>query len=89
MHTYCVKSIACNEDEFHQIIAHKQNPNLILIQGFNNQWNEAAKRMRDLLQNDNGIGKMLGGECVCWGRQNLKMIPQLKTLQLKVCFFTL
>ena len=71
MHTYCVKSIACNEDEFHQIIsAHKQNPNLTLIQGFN-QWNEAAKRMRDLLQNDNGILC----ECVCWGRQNLKMIP--------------
>ena len=88
MHTYCVKSIACNEDEFHQIIsAHKQNPNLILIQGFNNQWNEAAERMRDLLQNENGIGKMLGGECVCWGRQNLKNDPPVVDVTIEGMFF--
>ena len=53
MHTYCVKSIACNENEFQEIIsAHKKNPDLILLQGLNNQWNEAAKKMRDLLQNE-------------------------------------
>ena len=28
--------------------------------------------MREWIQNDNGIGKMLGGECVCWGRQKIK-----------------
>ena len=88
MHTYCVKSIACNENEFQEIIsAHKKNPDLILLQGLNNQWNEAAKKMRDLLQNEDGIGKMLGGECVCWGRQNLKRNPRVEDVTIEGMFF--
>ena len=88
MHTYCVKSIACNEDEFKEIInVHIKNPNLILLQGFNNQWNEAAQRMRDLLRDDNGIGKMLGGECICWGRQNLKSNPPGEDVTIEGMFF--
>lgn len=90
MHTYCVKSIACNEEEFQEIIsAHKENPDLVLIQGFNNQWNEAAKKMRDLMrdENKNGIGKMLGGECVCWGRQNLKNDPPVEDVTIEGMFF--
>ena len=76
MHTFCVKSIACNKDEFKDIMdVHRNNPNLMLLQGFNNQWNEAASKMRQWIQSDKGIGKMLGGECVCWGRQNLTKIP--------------
>ena len=88
MHTYCVKSIACDENEFENIIkVHKNNPDLILLQGYNNQWNEAAKKMRDLIQNENGIGKMLGGECVCWGRQNLKNIPPVEDVTIEGMFF--
>ena len=73
MHTLCVKPIACNQQEFKNIISiHNSNPNLMLLQGFNNQCNEAALKMREWLIGDNGIGNMLGGECTCWGRQNMK-----------------
>ena len=73
MHTYCVKPIANNREDFLEIIkVHNTKNDLILLQGLNNQWNEAAMKMREWMQNDKIIGKMLGGECVCWGRQNLK-----------------
>ena len=76
MHTFCVKAIACNQEEFKAIMrVHNANPELMLVQGFNNQWNEAAAKMREWLQSDNGIGEMLGGECICWGRQNMKTDP--------------
>jgi len=73
MHTFCVKSIACNLKEFKETMdVYNSNPKLMLLQGYNIQWNEAALKMRELLQSDKGIGKMLGGLCVCWGRQYLK-----------------
>ena len=76
MHTYCVKPIANNQKDFKKIMdVHKSIPELMLLQGFNNQWNEAAIKMREWLQSDKGIGKMLGGECVCWGRQNITANP--------------
>ena len=76
MHTLCVKAIACNQKEFKEIIkVHKSKPNLMLVQGQNNQWNQAAAKMREWLQNEDGIGEMLGGECLCWGRQNLITTP--------------
>ena len=76
MHTLCVKTFACDQEEFKTIInIHNSNSELMLVQGFNNQWNEAASKMRELLQSENGIGEMLGGECFCWGRQNLKTDP--------------
>lgn len=89
MHTYCVKSIACNQNEFEEIIkTHKSKPDLLLLQGYNNQWNEAAQKMRDLIQNKkDGIGKMLGGECVCWGRQNLKNNPPVEDVTIEGMFF--
>ena len=65
MHTFCVKVIACNQQEFKDIMnVHHQNPELMLVQGYNNQWNEAAVKMRDWLKSENGIGEMLGGECI-------------------------
>ena len=73
MHTFCVKPIARNQKEFKDIIdAHNLNPKLMLLQGYNNQWNEAALKMRKWIQSEDGIGKMLGGECIVWGRQNVK-----------------
>ena len=76
LHTFCVKSIASNQKEFKNIIkTSNARPELMLVQGFNNQWNEAALKMREWIQKENGIGKMLGGECICWGRQNMKKNP--------------
>ncbi|SVB72768.1 uncharacterized protein METZ01_LOCUS225622 [marine metagenome] len=76
MHTFCVKTIACNQEEFSSIIAVKQsNEELMLVQGLNNQWNEASAKMQEWLRGESGIGRMLGGECLCWGRQNLKATP--------------
>lgn len=88
MHTFCVKSIACNQKEFKDIMkAHNSNPKLMLLQGFNNQWNESALKMREWMQSDNGIGKMLGGECVCWARQNLKSNPPVDDTSIEGMFF--
>ena len=76
MHTLCVKTFACDQEEFKTIInIHNSNSELMLVQGFNIQWNEAASKMREWLQSENGIGEMIGGECFCWGRQNLKTNP--------------
>tara|TARA_Y100000590_G_scaffold312171_1_gene352777 strand:+ start:1030 stop:2109 length:1080 start_codon:yes stop_codon:yes gene_type:complete len=76
MHTFCVKVLACNQEEFKKIMmVHHKNPELMLVQGLNNQWNQAAMKMREWLQSKNGIGEMLGGECICWGRQNIKTNP--------------
>ena len=44
MHTLCVKTIACDQEEFKSIMnVHNANPELMLMQGFNNQWNENQK----------------------------------------------
>ena len=88
LHTFCVKVIATNQKEFKNIMkVHRSNQELMLVQGFNNQWNEAAAKMREWLQNDNGIGKMLGGECICWGRQNLKTEPPQTDITTEGMFF--
>jgi predicted dehydrogenase len=72
MHTFCVKTISCNQNGFKDIIkVHKKNEDLMLVQGLNNQWNEAALMMKEWLNSDEGIGEMLGGDCICWGRQQL------------------
>ncbi|SVD26462.1 uncharacterized protein METZ01_LOCUS379316, partial [marine metagenome] len=64
------------QDEFAEIMrVHRTNPELMLVQGLNNQWNEAAVKMREWLQSDDGIGQMLGGECIVWGRQDLRTDP--------------
>ena len=88
MHTFCVKVIACNQKEFKSIMnVYNSNPKLMLLQGFNNQWNEAASKMREWMQSDKGIGKMLGGECICWGRQNVKTNPPTTDVTTEGMFF--
>ena len=50
LNTYCVKPIAINQKELKKILqTYKRKKNLILLQGFNNQWNEAALKMKDLM----------------------------------------
>ncbi len=76
LNTYCVKPIAVNQKELKKILkVYKRKKNLMLLQGFNNQWNEAALKMKELMDEKNGIGKMIGGQCICWGRQNLSQKP--------------
>ena len=88
MHTFCVKAIACDQEEFKDIMkVHHRNPELMLVQGLNNQWNEAAAKMREWLQSENGIGEMLGGECICWGRQNMKTDPPQTDITTEGMFF--
>ena len=57
----------------------------MLVQGFNNQWNEAALKMKELMDEKNGIGKMIGGQCICWGRQNLTANPP-QIMVVLICF---
>jgi len=76
LHTYCVKPVAINKKEFkkiYQLINKKKN--LQFLQGYNNQWNEAAIHMYKTVREQKVIGKILGGQCICWGRQNLKLSP--------------
>ena len=76
MHTYCVKPIAMDKKEFKKVnTVIKKKKKLKFLQGFNNQWNEAAIYMKNLINKKNKIGKIIGGQCICWGRQNLKQIP--------------
>ena len=73
LHTICVKSIACNLDEFKKIIDEKnKNKNLLLVQGLNNQWSDASLKMAETLNDKDKFGEFLVGYCVCWGRQDLK-----------------
>ena len=75
LHTYCVKSIALNKKEFKKIIIEKnKKKNLVFFQGYNNQWNEASLRMQELINSKDGIGKMIGGKCITWGRQDLSKL---------------
>ena len=88
MHTFCIKVIACDQKEYKDIMkVHSHNPELMLVQGYNNQWNEAAVKMREWLQSDNGIGEMLGGSCICWGRQNMKTNPPQTDITTEGMFF--
>ena len=73
MHTLCVKPIAVDQAEFRTIVqAHSARPDLVLVQGQNKRWNQAAAKMREWLRDDGGIGVMLGGECRFWDRLDLR-----------------
>ena len=88
MHTFCVKTIACDQEGFKSIMnVHNANPELMLVQGFNNQWNEAAEKMRELIQDKENFGKLLGGECLSWGRQNGKSDPPEPETVIEGMFF--
>lgn len=72
LHTLCVKPVVTSQDELRQVVtAHRKAGDRMLVQGQNKRWNPAAARMRAWLQDDGGIGEMLGGECRFWIRQNL------------------
>ncbi|MBP98420.1 hypothetical protein CMK18_20925 [Candidatus Poribacteria bacterium] len=88
LHTFCVKPFACNMSEFAEIVReYKLSKNLMLIQGLNNQWNEAATKMRELLNGVNGIGEMVAGQCLCWGRQNISAVPPSPDATIEGLFF--
>ena len=88
LHTYCVKPIAINQNELKKILkVYKSKKSFMLLQGFNNQWNEAALKMKDLMTTKDGIGKMIGGQCICWGRQNLKQNPSHIEVKKQGMFF--
>ena len=51
LHTFCVKPIALDIEEFKKIIKIKiSKPNLLLVQGQNNQWNEASIKMKSIIK---------------------------------------
>lgn len=91
MHTLCVKSIACNTDQFKEIMKVKnKKPNLILVQGLNNQFNEASFMMQKILNNKEKFGDFKFGHCLVWGRQNLKSSkPLVDTTQDGIFFHSM
>ena len=72
LHTYCVKSIACNSNEFKKILETKKNKELILIQGLNNKYSKASSEMKKIINDKSKFGEFIMGSCITWGRQNLK-----------------
>ena len=72
LHTLCVKPISFCFQEFKQIMKIKaKNKNLILVQGQNNQWNDATIEMKKIINNKNIFGNFKLGSCITWGRQIL------------------
>ncbi len=73
LHTFCVKPIALNHKEFKKILKIKnQRKNLILVQGQNNQWNDASIEMNKILNDKKIFGSFKLGYCITWGRQVLQ-----------------
>ena len=88
LHTFCVKSIASNIKEFKKIIDIKnKNKELKLVQGLNNQWNEASLKMQELLNDTKEFGKLKIGNCIMWGRQNLRSEKPLVDVNQEGIFF--
>lgn len=90
-HTFCVKPLANSYEEVKKVFnAHKKNLKLILIQGLNNQWNEASLKMQEILKDRNLFGEFLMGNCLVWGRQNLKSpIPVADTTKEGIFFHSM
>lgn len=72
LHTFCVKSIACDSDQFKKILKTKKNKDLILVQGLNNKYSKASFEMKKILNDKSKFGELIMGNCITWGRQNLK-----------------
>ena len=88
LHTFCVKSIASNLNEFKKIIDVKnKHKDLKLVQGLNNQWNEASLKMQELLNDKNEFGDLKMGNCIMWGRQNLKSDKSIVDVDQEGIFF--
>jgi len=72
LHTLCVKPISLNFQDFKKIMKIKSKKrNLLLIQGQNNQWNDASLQMKNIINDKNLYGNFKLGYCVTWGRQIL------------------
>ena len=71
LHTFCVKPLALNSKEFKSIIKLKKKNKLVLVQGQNNQWNDASLEMQRITNNKKLFGKFNLGYCIIWGRQVL------------------
>jgi len=88
LNTFCVKSIACDLNEFKRIIeVKKKHKKIKLIQGMNNQWNEASLKMQELLKDKDQFGDLKIGNCTMWGRQNLKSEKPLIDVTKEGIFF--
>lgn len=71
LHTFCVKPLALNLKDFKSIIKLKKKNKLVLVQGQNNQWNDASLEMKRIINNKKLFGKFKLGYCIIWGRQVL------------------
>ena len=72
LNTFCVKAIACDLEEFKKILKQKEKKkDLVLVQGLNNQWNEASLQMQNLIKDKSFFGEFQQGHCIMWGMQNL------------------
>lgn len=72
LHILCVKPISLNILDFKKIIKiKKKKKKLILIQGQNNQWNDATLEMKKIIDNKKIFGNFRLGLCSTWGRQVL------------------
>lgn len=72
LHTFCIKAIACNIEEFKNILKIKNKKKLILVQGLNNKFSKASFEMKKILSDKSKFGEFVIGSCITWGRQNLK-----------------
>ncbi len=88
LHTFCVKPIACDIEEFKSIIKIKvSKPNLLLVQGQNNQWNEASIKMKSIIQDKTIFGEFLNGHCLMWGMQDLSALKKNPEIDKDGMFF--
>ena len=85
LHTYFVKPVAIDKKEFKKIYSIVKK-NLQFLQGYNNQWNEAANHMYKTIYEEKAIGKILGGQCICW-EKNLKISPPHIEVKKKGMFY--
>ena len=90
LHTFCVKSIACDSDQFKKILKTKKNNDLILVQGLNNKYSKASSEMKKILNDKSKFGELIMGNCITWGRQNLKSdTPLVDTTQDGIFFHSM
>tara|TARA_Y100000591_G_C21836525_1_gene702878 strand:- start:997 stop:2058 length:1062 start_codon:yes stop_codon:yes gene_type:complete len=88
LHTFCVKPIACDIEEFKKIIKVKiLKPNLLLVQGQNNQWNEAFFKMKAIIKDEILFGEFLNGHCLMWGMQDLSALKKNPDIDKDGMFF--
>ena len=55
----------------------KKYKKLKLVQGLNNQWNEASIKMQELLNDKENFGELMIGNCTMWADRISKVKSQL------------